>query len=663
MYLLLIFAPLFGSFSCGLLGRVVGSAGSIVISCLWISVSWLFSCVVFYEVGLSGCPVYLEATSWMSIGSLWIEWSFLYDSLASIMCVIVTTVSLLVHIYSIGYMKEDPHVSRFFSYLSLFTFFMLMLVTSGNLVQLFVGWEGVGICSYLLINFWYTRVQANKAALKAVIVNRVGDLGVILGMILIYYLYSSVEFGIMFSLTPYLKEWNIPLGVCEVNGLYLVGVLLFVGVMGKSAQIGLHTWLPDAMEGPTPVSALIHAATMVTAGVFLLLRLSPLYESVPSVLVVVAVVGAMTTFFAAITGSVQNDLKKVVAYSTCSQLGYMVFACGLSNYGASAFHLFNHAFFKALLFLGAGSIIHALLDEQDMRRMGGLAKALPLTYISMLIGSTALMGVAPLAGFYSKDYILENAYGIFEIHGTFSYWLGVVSVFFTAYYSMRLVLLVFITDYRGSRTGISSLSEGSVSLLLPLVALSVMSLLVGYLFRDMFVGLGTSFWNGALSELKFHSIVLQSEFSLGLVKVVPIVFTLAGGSLFLVLYQLLRKGWSCIPRTYFGYVLYLFLSRKWFFDTLYSEWVSRRILFLGYEVTYKLLDQGFLELLGSLGSSRLIREVSSKVSDLQSGYLYHMSFLVVLGFSVISFVCLLPSYLGEYLVLLWIPFGLIVLLQ
>ena len=663
MYLALIFSPLLGSLFSGFLGKMLGRVGSMVISCSWMCISCILSYVVFYEVNLSGCPVYLDTFSWLSTGSLRVNWSFLYDSLTCVMCLIVTTISLLVHVYSTEYMRGDPHASRFFSYLSLFTFFMLLLVTSSNLVQLFVGWEGVGICSYLLINFWFTRIQANKAALKAIIVNRVGDLGVILGMVLIYYIYSSVEFSTIFSLTPYVRDLNIVVGTGEINGLFLVGVLLFVGVMGKSAQIGLHSWLPDAMEGPTPVSALIHAATMVTAGVFLLLRFSPMYESVPLVLVVVCIVGALTSFFAATTGSVQNDLKKVIAYSTCSQLGYMVFACGLSNYSASVFHLFNHAFFKALLFLGAGSIIHALLDEQDMRKMGGLAKVLPLTYMSILVGSLALMGVAPLAGFYSKDYVLESAYGVFEIHGTFAYWLGVLSVSFTAYYSVRLLFLVFVTEYRGSRSVVHSVGESSSGILVPMVLLSVTSLFVGYLFRDMFIGMGTPFWGGSLAEVSFHPIAVQSEFSLGLLKVVPLVFTFIGGLTSFLLYDSFWKKWSTIPRTRVGYLIQVVLSKKWLFDVLYNEWVCRYILFLGYRMTYKMLDQGFLEFLGPVGLTRMVRRIGLSVVSTQSGYLYHMSFFIVVGFSMLYLVCVIPYSMAWYILIVQVPFAVLFLLQ
>lgn len=358
----------------------------------------------------------------------------------------------------------------------------------------------------------------------------------------------------------------------------------------------------------------------------------------------------------------QNDLKKVVAYSTCSQLGYMVFACGLSSYSTSVFHLFNHAFFKALLFLGAGSIIHALLDEQDMRKMGGLAKVLPLTYISVLVGSLALMGVAPLAGFYSKDYVLESAYGMFEVHGAFAYWLGVLSVLFTAYYSIRLLLLVFVTGYRGSKYAAGLLKESSLGILVPLVVLSVISLLVGYLFRDMFIGLGTPFWGGSISEVRIHAIGVQSEFSLGMMKMIPLVFTVAGGTISFLLYSSSWGRRGLVPSTRVGYLVWVLLSNKWFFDTLYNEWICKNVLFLGYRVTYKMLDQGFLEFLGSVGLLHLVRRVSTTIGSVQSGYLYHMSLSIVVGFFVLCLLDIVPHGITWYILAVQIPFGVLLLL-
>ena len=372
MYLLLIFLPLLGFIISISFGRYLSPKGTAFITCSFMLLSLLFSVFSFFEVGLCRCPVYIRLAPWIDCEMFDASWGFMFDSLTVTMCFVVTSISTLVHIYSTGYMSHDPHQPRFMSYLSLFTFFMLMLVTSDNFLQLFFGWEGVGLCSYLLINFWFTRLQANKSAIKAMIVNRVGDFGLAMAIFCIFLVFKTIDFCAVFTLVPYYVKHNTSFLTYNCNSITLIGFLLFVGAVGKSAQLVLHTWLPDAMEGPTPVSALIHAATMVTAGVFLIVRCSPLYEYSADVLFFITIVGSITAFFSASVGVFQNDLKKVIAYSTCSQLGYMVFACGLSNYSVSIFHVFNHAYFKALLFLSAGSVIHALSDEQDMRRMGGL---------------------------------------------------------------------------------------------------------------------------------------------------------------------------------------------------------------------------------------------------------------------------------------------------
>lgn len=410
------------------------------------------------------------------------------------MLLVVLTVSTLVHLYSTEYMSEDPHTARFVSYLSLFTFFMLILVTSNNFVGLFLGWEGVGLCSYLLISFWFTRIQANKAAIKAMVVNRVSDLFFTIGILAVFFTFQTVEFNTVFALAPYFTEnATISLAGYSVPPLTLITFLLFLGAMGKSAQIGLHTWLPDAMEGPTPVSALIHAATMVTAGVFLIIRCSPLFECVPSVLSFIVLIGAATAFMAATSGLLQNDLKKVIAYSTCSQLGYMIFVCGLSGYTASLFHLSTHAFFKALLFLSAGAVIHAVAGEQDMRKFGGLARMLPYTYAAFFVGSVALMGVPFLSGFYSKDLILEIAGGSASLTADFAYSLGLISAFFTSFYSFRLLYLAFYGESRTARVPLEHTHELSSRMAFALLVLAFGSVFLGILGRDLFVGPGTDF--------------------------------------------------------------------------------------------------------------------------------------------------------------------------
>lgn len=632
MYLSVVFFPLMGSVLVGLLGRWFGRMGSIFLTILFVLLSCIGSLTIFFEVGFCGSSVYVETFNWIDSGSLFFNWSFLFDSLTSMMLFVVTSVSFLVHLYSVGYMKQDPHVARFFSYLSLFTFFMLILVSANNLVQLFVGWEGVGVCSYLLINFWHTRVQANKAALKAIIVNRVGDFGVTLGIVLLYFATKSVDFSVIFSIVPYLAGNCVGFLGMNLDLLTLAGILLFVGVIGKSAQIGLHTWLPDAMEGPTPVSALIHAATMVTAGVFLLIRCSFLYEYTGVALLLITFVGASTAFFAATTGVMQNDLKRVIAYSTCSQLGYMVFACGLSAYSVSAFHLMNHAFFKALLFLGAGSVIHALSDEQDMRRMGGLSEVLPLTYVAMVVGSLALMGIPFLAGFYSKDLILEVAFGTFEIKGIFAYWLGVVSAMFTAYYSFRLLYLTFLSKPNGFRSVLLGAHDAPFSMALPLVLLSIGSIFVGFIFRDLLVGLGTSYWGGSILTLPIHYYMLESEFLTGLVKNVPFVFSILGSVLSVLVLSIFKSSIFSLTSTVFGRKGYLYLNRKWFFDTVYNEWICRNVIYVGYWITFKLLDRGFIELIGPFGVEKVVSRISESFVLLHTGYIYHSALSIYLGF-------------------------------
>ena len=480
MYLSIIFLPLIGAIIAGLFGRFVGQKGAQLITVCCVALSSIFSFIAFYEVGLLKNTCYITLAPWIDIGMVNASWGFLFDSLTCVMLIVVTVVSTMVHIYSCGYMEYDPHVPRFMSYLSLFTTFMLLLITADNFVQMFLGWEGVGLCSFLLINFWFTRLQANKAAIKAMIVNRIGDFGLSLGIILIYIKFKALDYATVFTLIPYYINDTIIFLNYEINTLTLIGLLLFVGAVGKSAQLGLHTWLPDAMEGPTPVSALIHAATMVTAGVFLIARCSPLYEYTPTALFIITFFGAMTAFFAATIGLVQNDLKRVIAYSTCSQLGYMVFACGMSNYSVGIFHLANHAFFKALLFLSAGSVIHAMSDEQDMRKMGGLAQLIPFTYSMMVIGSLSLMGFPFLTGFYSKDVIIELSYATYTIDGHFTHWLGCIAASFTAFYSFRLIYLTFLSKTNGLKKIIEHAHDAPNIMAYPLMVLAFGSIFIGF---------------------------------------------------------------------------------------------------------------------------------------------------------------------------------------
>ena len=496
------------------------------------SIAFNFLCSVFIFFNVVLAPdadiIFLPLWTWFDLELLHIEFGGFFDTLTSIMLCVVTFISLCVHIYSLEYMKNDMHLQRFLSYLSLFTFFMIVLVTSNNFIQLFAGWEGVGICSYLLINFWFTRIQANKAAIKAVIVNRIGDTAFAIAIFLIFKTTGALDFDTVFLLASTLTDY-------EAN---LICLFLFIGAMGKSAQIGLHTWLPDAMEGPTPVSALIHAATMVTAGVFLIVRCSPLFQEANIILPLMTIIGSLTTFFAATTALVQTDLKRVIAYSTCSQLGYMVTACGLSAYNVSIFHLSNHAFFKALLFLTAGSIIHAMGNEQDMRKMGGLLNFLPFSYCMILIGSLALMGFPFLSGYYSKDVILEIAYAKFTVTGHFAFWLGSVSAMFTSFYSIRLIFLTFLGEVNATKNNIKNIHDAPFLMALPMAFLSILSIFVGYFTKDLFVGLGTPFWGNSIAfSTSDYDVFLTAEFLPFSIKIIPVFFSFLGTFLSIIYYN------------------------------------------------------------------------------------------------------------------------------
>jgi NADH-ubiquinone oxidoreductase chain 5 len=635
MYLNIVFLPLFGSLSAGLFGRFLGSRGAGFLTTTCLILSLILSFFAFYEVGLSGSPCYIKLLPWIDSEMFYADWGFMFDSLTVIMLIVVTFVSSVVHVYSTEYMGHDPHLPRFMSYLSLFTFFMLILVTADNFIQMFVGWEGVGLCSYLLISFWFTRIQANKAAIKAMLVNRIGDFGLALGIFAIYINFHSVEYATVFASIPQALDKKFLFLGFEFDVLNICSLLLFVGAVGKSAQIGLHTWLPDAMEGPTPVSALIHAATMVTAGVFLIARCSPLFEYAPTILVIITCMGAMTAFFAATTGLLQNDLKRVIAYSTCSQLGYMVFACGVSNYAVGVFHLANHAFFKALLFLGAGSVIHAVADEQDMRRMGGLRRLIPFTYAMIFIGSFSLMGLPFLTGFYSKDVILEVAYAKYTLAGHFSYWLGTLAAFFTAFYSMRLLHLTFLSEPNGFKPVISKVHDAPIRMALPLALLAVPSIFIGFVTKDMIIGVGTDFWGNALFTLPQNSILLDAEFLPHSIKLLPVLLSLTGGITSFLLYTYGIRNLYEFKTSQTGRNLYNFLNRKWFFDKIYTEVIGQNILSFGYSSSYKAIDRGFIEMLGPFGLSYLINLKGRSLSNLQTGFVYHYAFVMLVGVTFI----------------------------
>lgn len=622
MYLNIIFLPLLSSILSGFFGFLIGSRGASIITTFTIFSSFVISCFIFYEVGFYESPCLLFFLKWFYVDDLFANWAFYFDSLTAVMITIVTFISFLVHLYSTGYMSHDPHLPRFMSFLSLFTFFMLLLVTADNFIQLFVGWEGVGLCSYLLINFWFTRIQANKAAIKAMLVNRIGDFGLALGIFVIFSTFNSVEFLTIFGLIPFFQNDFFYFLGFNCHLMTLITLLLFVGAVGKSAQLGLHTWLPDAMEGPTPVSALIHAATMVTAGVFLIARCSPLFEYAPFSLVIVTFFGALTSFFAASTGLLQNDLKKVIAYSTCSQLGYMIFACGLSHYSLGIFHLSNHAFFKALLFLGAGSVIHGVADEQDMRRMGGLRYLLPFTFSIMGIGSLALIGFPFLTGFYSKDLILEVAYSTYTINGHFAYWVGVFSAFLTAFYSIRLLFLTFLSTTNGFKSVIIGAHDSELSMAFPLFILTIPTIFIGYLLKDLFVGFGSSFWNNALFIFITNYNFVDSEFIPQFFKIFPILITFLGVLLAFIFYIDYFRELYFLKISKIGRFIYIFLNRKWFFDKLYNEYINQNILLISYLSTYKILDKGVFELFGPYKLTYVIKNFSNIIIKKHTGNIY-----------------------------------------
>lgn len=635
MYIPLVFLSLIGFCSAGLFGRFIGPKGSALITTSCLIISFFLSLFAFYEVGLMNSFVYVKLGTWVSSEVLLINWGFMFDSLTVVMCVVVTFVSSLVHIYSIEYMSHDPHLPRFMSYLSLFTFFMLILVTADNFVQMFLGWEGVGLCSYLLINFWFTRVQANKAAIKAMIINRIGDFSLIMGILVLFVNFKSVDYATVAVLAPFFKDTTVNFLNINFNILSLICFFLFIGAVGKSAQLGLHTWLPDAMEGPTPVSALIHAATMVTAGVFLIARSSFLYEHATNVLEIVTILGACTAFFASSVGLLQNDLKRVIAYSTCSQLGYMVFACGLSNYATGIFHLANHAFFKALLFLGAGAIIHAVNDEQDMRKMGGLKNLVPFTYSVMTIGSLALIGFPFLAGFYSKDLILELAYGKYTVAGHFSYYLGTFGAFFTAFYSTRLLCLTFLVKPNGYKSVIGFAKETFSYIFVALCFLAIPSIFIGFYTKDMLVGVGSDFFGTAIYNNPKMLNLFDAEFIDFFYKILPVSLSLFGASLSYFLYNFQNTFLFYIKTSYLGRKLYSFLNKKWFFDKLYNECFGQFFFKFGYSMSYKNIDRGIFEIMGPTGLSNVALKAANQIHKSQTGILYHYTLILLTVFSLL----------------------------
>nr|WCH57720.1 NADH dehydrogenase subunit 5 [Hypnea musciformis] len=648
MYLNIILLPLVGALFSGFGGRWIGSKGSCILTTSCVGIAAVLSGIAFVEVGLAGNTIHIILESWMESGVFSVHWGFLFDTITVTMLIIITWISTLVHLYSIGYMAFDPHRPRFMCYLCVFTFFMLMLVTADNLLQMFLGWEGVGLASYLLINFWYTRLAANQSAIKALVVNRIGDFGLGLGIFSIFWIFQSLDYSVIFSTVSLFDSYYIKFLGFSCHGLSLVGLLLFVGAIGKSAQLGLHTWLPDAMEGPTPVSALIHAATMVTAGVFLMIRFSSLLEFSPFLLSVLVIFGALTSFFAGMTGIFQNDLKKVIAYSTCSQLGYMIFSCGISCYDVSLFHLTNHAFFKALLFLSAGSVIHAVNNEQDMRKMGSLVRFLPMTYSLMLIGSLALMGFPFLTGFYSKDLILELAYSnsfcnLDLLCSSLALWLGSSAVLFTALYSFRLIYLTFLNSNNNTRVVLSSIQESSVLMSIPLLLLSIGSIFFGFMAQDLFIGLGTDFWNGSIFILPNHNFHVEAEYLPTFIKWIPFLLSSLGISFATVINITSIYKYSLLKTYKISFFWVYLINKKWFFDILYNRFFVYPILNFGYNISFKALDRGFIELAGPFGFSNFIPNWSSVIFQIQTSQMTHYVFYII-GSVCILFILVIWEY-------------------
>ncbi|MEC9367115.1 MAG: NADH-quinone oxidoreductase subunit L, partial [Pseudomonadota bacterium] len=623
-----------GAILAGLFGRLMGPRPSETITTSFVLICAVLSWISLYQVGLGDQTARVEVLPWITSGELSVSWALRIDTLTAVMLVVVNTVSGLVHLYSIGYMHDDPHRPRFFAYLSLFTFAMLALITSDNLLQLFFGWEGVGLASYLLIGFWYHKPEANAAAIKAFVVNRVGDFGFALGIFGVFYIFGSIDFDAVFAAAPDQVGKTFMFLGWQVDVLATLCLLLFMGAMGKSAQFLLHTWLPDAMEGPTPVSALIHAATMVTAGVFMVARLSPLFELSPFALGAVTVVGATTAFFAATIGLVQNDIKRVVAYSTCSQLGYMFVALGVGAYGAGIFHLFTHAFFKALLFLGSGSVIHALGNEQDLRKMGGIYKMVPYTWVVMVIGTLALTGFPLTAGFFSKDAIIESAYAAHSAVGTYAFWLTVAAAMLTSFYSWRLIFLAFHGRSRVDPEVLNHVHESPPVMMVPLVLLAIGSLFAGFLFAGLFIGEGRGeFWGQALFTLPSNHILEKIHHVPLWVKAAPFVMMLSGFGLAVLFYLAVPQIPVNLADAFRG--LYLFLLNKWYFDELYDAIFVRPAKSLA-RFLWKKGDGAVIDGLGPDGIAARVLDATRGLVRLQTGYVYHYAFAMLIGVALLA---------------------------
>jgi NADH-ubiquinone oxidoreductase chain 5 len=622
MYLSVIILPLLGSIVSGFFGRKVGVQGVQLINCSSLILTTILAIVIFFEVGFNNIPVSIYLFRWIDSEWFNVVWGFQFDSLTVSMLIPVLFISTLVHIYSISYMSNDPHNQRFFSYLSLFTFMMIILVTSNNYLLMFVGWEGVGVCSYLLVNFWFTRIAANQSSMSAFLTNRVGDCFLTIGMFIILWSLGNLDYSTVFSLAPYNNE----------NIITIIGICLLIGAMAKSSQVGLHVWLPMAMEGPTPVSALIHAATMVTAGVYLLMRSSPIIEYSSTLLLLCLWLGAITTIFSSLIGLFQQDIKKVIAYSTMSQLGMMVIAIGLSSYNIALFHLINHAFYKGLLFLGAGAIIHAVMDNQDFRKYGGLLSYLPLTYSVMLIASLSLVAFPFMTGYYSKDFILESAYGQYHFSSITFYIIATIGAIFTTLYSIKVLYLTFITSPNGNFYSYKKAHEGNIFLSLPLVILAIFSIFFGFIAKDIYLGLGSNFFaDNSIFIHPFHEITIDTEFGVDtLFKILPFIFTIFFSLMTIVLLEYLPRIINNFKLSRLGYFIFGFFSQRFNIELLYNNYIVNLILKLGGQTT-KILDKGSIELIGPYGLEKSLMTLSKIITIFNTSIVTTYALYILVG--------------------------------
>jgi NADH-ubiquinone oxidoreductase chain 5 len=641
MYLAIIVLPLLGSIVSGFFGRKVGVKGSQIITCSFVIATTMLAVTTFMEVGFNNLPVSIHLFRWIDSESLNISFGFNFDSLTVSMLIPVLIVSSLVHVYSIGYMSHDPHNPRFFSYLSLFTFMMIILVTANNFLLMFVGWEGVGVCSYLLVSFWFTRIAANQSSISAFLTNRVGDCFLTIGMFAILWSFGNIDYTTVFSIAPFMSE----------NIVTIIGICLLIGAMAKSSQIGLHIWLPMAMEGPTPVSALIHAATMVTAGVYLLMRSSPLIEYSSTVLILCLWIGAITTVFSSLIGLFQQDIKKVIAYSTMSQLGMMVIAVGLSSYNVALFHLINHAFYKGLLFLGAGAVIHSVSDNQDFRRYGGLKVFLPLTYSVMLIASLSLVAFPFMTGFYSKDFILESAYGQFNFSSIVVYYIAVIGAIFTTLYSVKVLYLTFLTNPNGPVVNYKNAHEGGIFMSLPLIILAIFSIFFGFITKEIYIGIGTDFFiDNSIFIHPLHEIMLDTEFAVtSFYKLLPLFLTILGSALAILFSEYIPNAILYFKYTNIGNIIFGLFNQRFYIELLYNKYITNLILRLGGQTT-KILDRGSVEVIGPYGLEKGLSNLSKNLSSLDTGVVTSYALYILIGFT--SYTLIFYTEINSYLLLL-----------